>query len=99
MDAGRRASTGASAPTRTSSLRYGAVGVALRCTRCGATSVSSLFYLGTDAHVCRICNAPFELADPGRDRRRGRDRRTRGNGVDGWAEWRSGADRRGATPT
>jgi hypothetical protein len=71
------------------------VGVALRCTRCGATSVSSLFYLGTDAHVCRICNAPFELADPGRDRRRGRDRRTRGNGVDGWAEWRSGADRRG----
>jgi hypothetical protein len=70
------------------------MGVALRCTRCGAASVSALFYRGPEAHVCRICNALFELADPGRERRSGGDRRGRGNGIHGWAEWRSGVDRR-----
>src|SRR5215212_4574864 len=51
------------------------VSVALKCTRCGAASVSSLFYRGPDAHVCRMCNAPFELADPARERRMGFERR------------------------
>jgi len=71
------------------------VAVALKCTRCGAASVSSLFYKGPDAHVCRSCGAPFALADPGRDRRTGRERRDarRGGRV---AEWRTGIDRRGA---
>ena len=74
------------------------MGVALRCTRCGTTSVSSLFYLGPEAHVCRVCRAQFELLDPRRDRRSGRDRRRRGNGVHDWTDWRSGEDRRGAAP-
>ncbi|MFL5893545.1 MAG: hypothetical protein ACJ76Z_00365 [Thermoleophilaceae bacterium] len=72
------------------------MGVALKCTRCGATSVSSLFYLGPDAHVCRVCNAPFELADPRRDRRDGGDRRDRQPGRHR-AEWRNGEDRRRAS--
>ena len=59
-------------------------------------SVSSLFYLGPDAHVCRACGAQFELLDPRRDRRGGGDRRHAGNGMDGWNDWRSGEDRRGA---
>jgi len=69
------------------------VGLALKCTRCGATSVSSLFYLGPDAHVCLVCNAPFELADPKRDRRDGVDRRRKAKSRRS-AEWRSGDDRR-----
>jgi hypothetical protein len=73
------------------------VGVALKCTRCGAASVSSLFYLGPDAHVCRVCNAPFELADPQRDRRDGAERRRKRPGARRAAEWRSGADRRTAS--
>jgi hypothetical protein len=52
--------------------------------------------LGPEAHVCGVCHAPFELADPRRDRRSGRERRGRGNGVTGWEDWRSGADRRRA---
>jgi hypothetical protein len=56
--------------------------------------VSALFYRGPDAHLCRSCGAAFELADPARDRRAGDDRRGRSNAGDGWAEWRSGADRR-----
>jgi hypothetical protein len=59
--------------------------------------VSSLFYLGPEAHVCRVCSSPFELLDPRRDRRSGRERR-RGNGIEGWADWRSGDDRRHARP-
>jgi hypothetical protein len=74
-------------------LRF--VGVAIKCTQCGAASVSSLFYLGPDAHVCRICGAPFELIDPARDRRQGLDRRAANSDRD-WAEWRSGDDRRRA---
>src|SRR4051794_35568882 len=69
------------------------VGVAIKCTQCGATSVSSLFYLGPDAHVCRICSAPFDLIAPARARRQGLDRRS-GNSDADWAEWRSGDDRR-----
>ena len=69
--------------------------VALKCTQCGAASVSSLFYLGPDAHVCRICSAPFELMDPARDRRQGIERRRAEDDGD-WAEWRSGEDRRRA---
>lgn len=46
--------------------------------------------------MCGVCHAPFELADPRRDRRSGRERRGRGNGVTGWEDWRSGADRRRA---
>lgn len=69
--------------------------VALKCTRCGAASVSSLFYRGPDGHVCRLCDAPFELADPARERRLGLDRRAK-NDRDGWADWRSGIDRRRA---
>jgi hypothetical protein len=74
------------------------VGVALKCTRCGAESVSSLFYRGQDAHLCRFCHSPFELADQRRDRRAGDDRR-QGNGRHGWAEWRSGDERRALWPT
>jgi hypothetical protein len=59
-------------------------------------SISALFYRGPDSHVCRVCGAPFELADPERDRRNGGDRR-RGNGIKGWAEWRSGEERRRGT--
>jgi hypothetical protein len=71
------------------------VGLALRCTNCGAASVSSLFYLGPDAHVCRSCGAPFELADPAHDRRLGIDRRRYADD-DAFAasDWRSGFDRR-----
>jgi hypothetical protein len=75
-----------------------AVSVALKCTNCGAASVSSMFYLGPDAHVCRICGFPFELADPAHDRRSGAERRS-GDDDDAaaWEEWRSGEDRRRAT--
>jgi hypothetical protein len=71
------------------------VGLVLSCTNCNATSISSLFYLGPDAHVCRACGAPFELADPAHDRRSGVERRA----VDDddpfrLADWRSGFDRR-----
>jgi hypothetical protein len=69
------------------------VSVALKCTRCGAASVSSLFYRGPDAHVCRMCEAPFELADPTRERRMGLDRRA-ANARGEWADWRSGIERR-----
>jgi hypothetical protein len=69
------------------------VGVVLKCTNCGAASVSSLFYLGPDAHVCRSCGALFELADPALDRRSGRERR-RFEDDSFEAEWRSGFDRR-----
>jgi hypothetical protein len=48
--------------------------------------------------VCRICGAGYELADPARDRRAGGDRRRRGNGSHGWAEWRSGEERRRDAP-
>jgi hypothetical protein len=60
-----------------------------------------MFYRGVEAHICRVCRAPLELADPTRDRRAGGDRRarTRGNGVQGWAEWRSGEERRWDWPT
>jgi hypothetical protein len=57
--------------------------------------VSSLFYLGADAHVCRNCGARFELADPVHDRRSGDERRALED--HSWAEWRSGEDRRRAT--
>jgi hypothetical protein len=73
------------------------VGLALKCTRCDAVSVSAMFYRGSDAHICRICRAPLELADPARDRRRaGADRRAavRPKPVEDWAEWRSGEERR-----
>jgi len=72
------------------------VGVVLRCTKCGTASVSSLFYLGPEAHVCKVCYAPFELADPARDRRTGRDRRADEENAREWEEWRSGEDRRRA---
>jgi hypothetical protein len=65
-------------------------------TNCGSASVSSIFYLGPDAHVCRACGAPFELADPARDRRSGADRR-RGEDDSFAADWRSGFDRRVGT--
>ena len=71
------------------------MGVALTCTGCGAASVSSLFYLGPDAHICRVCGAPFELAEPTRDRRSGDERRSNSDDA-AWAEWRSGEDRRRA---
>ena len=70
------------------------MGVALKCTRCGSASISSMFYLGPDAHVCRLCSAPFELADPAHDRRSGGDRRARAAGTDDWADWRDGMERR-----
>jgi hypothetical protein len=72
------------------------VGLALKCTNCNATSISSMFYLGADAHVCRMCGAAFELADPRHDRRSGVDRRADDRHADEWAEWRSGEDRRRA---
>jgi hypothetical protein len=55
--------------------------------------MSSLFYLGPDAHVCRSCGAPFELADPAQDRRSGYERRSLADERTE-AEWRSGVDRR-----
>jgi hypothetical protein len=70
------------------------VGIALRCTNCSTASISSLFYLGPDLHVCRSCGAPFELADPAHDRRLGADRRARVTDEFTAAEWRSGFDRR-----
>jgi hypothetical protein len=70
------------------------MGLALRCTNCNAASVSALFYLGPDAHVCRLCGAPFELADRHRDRRSGADRRADERNAADWEEWRSGEDRR-----
>jgi hypothetical protein len=72
------------------------VGLALRCTNCHAASVSSLFYAGPEAHVCRHCGASFELADPLQDRRSGSDRRADERNAEEWAEWRSGEDRRRA---
>jgi hypothetical protein len=72
------------------------VSVALKCTNCGSGSVAALFYRGPDAHVCRACGAPFELADPARDRRSGADRRGYEGDTDGYAEWRNGEDRRRA---
>lgn len=71
------------------------VGLALRCTNCAAASVSSLFYLGAGAHICRHCGAPFDLADPALDRRKGGDRRDR-DGEDAFADVdrRTGFDRR-----
>jgi hypothetical protein len=59
--------------------------------------VSSLFYLGLDAHVCRLCGAPFALADPAHDRRAGRERRTKDDHSFGVNDWRSGYDRRMGT--
>jgi hypothetical protein len=56
--------------------------------------VSSLFYLGPDAHVCRHCGAAFELANPVADRRTGSDRRADERNAQEWAEWRSGEERR-----
>jgi hypothetical protein len=72
------------------------MGLALRCTNCGTASISGLFYLGPDAHVCRSCGAPFELADPCHDRRSGADRRADERNAAEWAEWRSGEERRRA---
>jgi hypothetical protein len=73
------------------------VAIALRCTHCATTSVSSLFYLGPDAHVCRMCGALFELADPAHDRRSGRERRSLDDdGSFAVNDWRSGEDRRRA---
>jgi hypothetical protein len=74
------------------------MGVALKCTRCGAASISSLFYRGPEAHVCRTCSAPLELLDPARDRRSGVDRRAHAGDPDGWADWRSGEERRQSAP-
>jgi hypothetical protein len=74
------------------------VGLALRCTNCDAASISSLFYSGPDAHICRACGAPFELADPRHDRRSGIDRRAADDDDPfGVAEWRSGLERRTGT--
>jgi hypothetical protein len=72
------------------------VGIVLKCSNCAASSVSSLFYRGPDAHVCRSCGAPFELADPRHDRRSGPDRRADDRNAAEWAEWRSGEERRRA---
>jgi hypothetical protein len=72
------------------------VGVVLKCRGCGAASVSSLFYLGPDAHVCRVCGEPFELANPTQDRRSGDERRADDANAADWAEWRSGEERRRA---
>ncbi|MEA2497501.1 MAG: hypothetical protein QOJ29_5412 [Thermoleophilaceae bacterium] len=55
-----------------------------------------MFYLGPEAHVCSTCGAPFELADSGRDRRSGADRRADEVHAREWAEWRSGEERRRA---
>jgi hypothetical protein len=73
------------------------MGIALKCTNCSASSVSSLFYLGPDLHVCRSCGAPFELADPTHDRRLGVDRRGAEDELFGPEDWRSGFDRRVGT--
>jgi len=70
------------------------VGVVLKCINCGTASVSSLFYLGADAHVCKSCGAPFELANPAHDRRSGSERRADERNAEDWAEWRSGEERR-----
>jgi hypothetical protein len=70
------------------------VGVALKCMNCGAGSVSSIFWRGHDAHVCRSCGAPFELADPRVDRRSGADRRADERNAADWEDWRSGEERR-----
>jgi hypothetical protein len=70
------------------------MGLALRCTNCNATSVSTLFWRGYDAHLCRACGAPFELADPRLDRRSGEDRRADDRHAAEWEEWRSGEERR-----
>lgn len=72
------------------------MGLALKCTNCHAASVSSFFYLGADAHVCRSCGAPFELADARHDRRSGSDRRADDRHADEWEDWRSGEERRRA---
>lgn len=72
------------------------VGVVLKCSNCGAAGISSLFYLGADAHVCKICGSQFELADPRHDRRSGADRRADERNAEEWAEWRSGEERRRA---
>ena len=72
------------------------MGIALRCTNCSATSVSSLFYRGGGAHVCARCGAPFELANPAHDRRSGSDRRADDRHAAEWEEWRSGEERRRA---
>ena len=58
--------------------------------------MSSLFWMGADAHVCKICGEPFELADPHRDRRSGADRRADERNAEEWAGWRSGEERRRA---
>ena len=69
--------------------------IALSCTNCSAVSVSSFFYRGPDAHVCRACGAPFELADPAHDRRFGGERRMGEDDAEFAAsDWRSGFDRR-----
>jgi hypothetical protein len=73
------------------------MGIALRCTNCSAASVSSFFYLGPDAHVCRSCGAPFELADPAHDRRAGGERRSIEDELFDVSDWRSGFDRRMGT--
>ena len=73
------------------------VGLALKCTNCGTASVSAIFYLGPDAHVCRACGAPFELADPAHDRRVSGERRLEEDDSFGPQDWRSGFDRRIAT--
>jgi hypothetical protein len=70
------------------------MGLALKCTNCGTASISSLFWLGHEAHLCRACGSPFELADPTRDRRSGRDRRVDERNAAEWEEWRSGEERR-----
>jgi hypothetical protein len=70
------------------------MGLALECTNCRTASVSSIFYLGVDAHVCRSCGALFELADPALDRRSGDDRRADERNAADWEEWRSGEERR-----
>jgi hypothetical protein len=56
--------------------------------------VSSVFYLGVDAHVCRICGASFELLDARQDRRSGQERRGQQDESFGASDWRSGFDRR-----
>jgi hypothetical protein len=70
------------------------MGLALKCTGCGHGSVSALFYRGAESHVCRVCGAPFELADASRDRRSGHDRRADEENAREWEEWRSGEERR-----
>jgi hypothetical protein len=59
--------------------------------------MSSLFYLGPDAHVCRSCGAPFELADPAHDRRVMSERRRHEDDSFAANDCRSGLDRRLAT--